>query len=97
MKRALCVIFLLLLTTSCGQQTPPLTSGIELANMDTSVRPQDDFFRFVNGTWLATTEIPADRTNTGVFMDLRDKAREDVTAIIEDVASRDDLEPGSEE
>jgi endothelin-converting enzyme/putative endopeptidase len=65
--------------------------------MDTSVRPQDDFFRYVNGTWLETAEIPADRTNTGVFMDLRDKAREDVKAIIEDVASRDDLEPGSDE
>jgi endothelin-converting enzyme/putative endopeptidase len=86
-----------LVAVSCGQQAPPLTSGIELANMDTSVRPQDDFFRYVNGTWLETTEIPADRTNTGVFMDLRDKAREDVKAIIEDVASKTDLEPGSDE
>lgn len=75
----------------------PLASGIELANMDTSVRPQDDFFRYVNGTWLATAEIPADRTSSGVFMDLRDKAREDVRAIIEDVSSQSDLEPGSDE
>jgi endothelin-converting enzyme/putative endopeptidase len=82
---------------SCGQQAPPLTSGIEMANMDTSVRPQDDFFRYVNGTWLDTTEIPADQTNTGVFLDLRDKAREDVKAIIEDVSSKTDLEPGSDE
>ncbi len=97
MKRVLTVVLFLLVATSCGQQAPPLTSGIELANMDTSVRPQDDFFRYVNGTWLDTTEIPADRTNTGVFMDLRDKAREDVKAIIEDVASKTDLEPGSDE
>jgi endothelin-converting enzyme/putative endopeptidase len=97
MKRALCVALFLVLTVSCGQQAPPLTSGIEFANMDTSVRPQDDFFRYVNGAWLETTEIPADRTNTGVVMDLRDKAREDVNAIIEDVASRTDLEPGSDE
>ncbi len=68
-----------------------------MANMDTSVRPQDDFFRYVNGTWLDTTEIPADQTNTGVFLDLRDKAREDVKAIIEDVSSKTDLEPGSDE
>ena len=91
----------LLVMVACGQQggnnDVVLTSGIELANMDTTVRPQDDFFRYVNGTWLATTEIPADRNNTGVFMDLRDKAREDVRAIIEDVAAKTDLEPGSDE
>ncbi|MCG6950692.1 MAG: peptidase M13 [Acidobacteria bacterium] len=98
MKRMLSAAILLLAVVSCGQGPEvPLTSGIELANMDTSVRPQDDFFRYVNGTWLETTEIPADRTSTGVFIDLRDKAREDVRAIIEEVASRDDLEPGSDE
>ena len=97
MRRILTVALFVLLAVSCGQQAPPLTSGIELANMDTSIRPQDDFFRYVNGTWLDTTEIPADRTNTGVFMDLRDKAREDVKAIIEEVASKTDLELGSDE
>ena len=94
----------LLVLAGCGQGAAKgggarvaMTSGIELANLDPSVRPQDDFYRYVNGTWLATTEIPADRTNTGVFMDLRDKAREDVNAIIEEVAARTDLEPGSDE
>ena len=91
----------LLVIAACGEQPGDneviLTSGIELANMDTTVRPQDDFFRYVNGTWLATTEIPADRNNTGVFMDLRDKAREDVRTIIEEVAVKTDLEPGSDE
>ena len=91
---ALCLVLV-----SCGQMGDEvaLTSGIELANMDTSVRPQDNFFRYVNGTWLDTTEIPADRTNTGVVMDLRDKAREDVLAIIEDVSSKTDLDPGTDE
>jgi putative endopeptidase len=100
MKRMLTGALCLLVMTACGQQTSnpiPLTSGIELANMDTSVRPQDDFFRYVNGVWLDTTEIPADRNNTGVFMDLRDKAREDVLAIIEDVSAKTDLEAGTDE
>ena len=97
MKRALGIVLFVLVAVSCGQQAPPLTSGIELSSMDTSVRPQDDFFRYVNGTWLDTTEIPADQTNTGVFLDLRDQAREDVKAIIEDVSSKADLEPGSDE
>ena len=98
MKRMLTGGLCLLVFVACGQQTEvPLISGIEFANMDTSVRPQDDFFRYVNGTWLDTTEIPADQNNTGVFLDLRDKAREDVLAIIEDVSSSADLEPGSDE
>ena len=62
MKRALGIVLFVLVAVSCGQQAPPLTSGIDMANMDTSVRPQDDFFRYVNGTWLDTTEIPADQT-----------------------------------
>jgi endothelin-converting enzyme/putative endopeptidase len=97
MRRAFGIALFLMVAVSCGQQAPLLTSGIELANMDSSVRPRDDFFRYVNGIWLETTEIPADRTNTGVFMDLRDKAREDVKAIIEDVASKTGLEAGSDE
>ncbi len=101
MKKLLTGALCLLVMVACGRQAVKndvvLTSGIELANMDTTIRPQDDFFRYVNGTWLATTEIPADRNNTGVFMDLRDKAREDVRTIIEEVAVKTDLQPGSDE
>lgn len=102
MKRIIVGGMCVLATAACGQMSrsgsvAALGSGIELANMDTSVRPQDDFFRYVNGAWLASTEIPADRTTTGVVMDLRDKAREDVRAIIEETAARTDLAPGSDE
>ena len=40
--------------------------GLDFAGMDPSVAPGDDFFRFANGRWLATTEIPADRSSWGV-------------------------------
>ena len=92
-----CLLALIGCNQAADQPEVALTSGINFENMDTTVRPQDDFFRYVNGTWLETTEIPADRTNTGVFNDLRDKAREDVKAIIEDVSAMTDLEPGSDE
>ena len=45
-------------------------NGIDLSLMDKSVKPSDDFFRFVNGTWLNNTEIPADRTRWGSFDEL---------------------------
>ncbi len=44
----------------------PASNGIDLAGIDRSVAPGDDFFRYANGTWLKTTEIPADRSSWGV-------------------------------
>jgi endothelin-converting enzyme/putative endopeptidase len=44
-------------------------AGIETSFRDTTVRPQDDFYRRVNGKWLKTAEIPADRSSAGAFMD----------------------------
>jgi putative endopeptidase len=61
---------------------PPLKSGLDLAGFDRSVRPQDDLYRFAGGTWLANTEIPADRSNYGSFLVLDDRAREEVRALI---------------
>ena len=61
---------------------PPLKSGLDLAGFDRSVRPQDDLYRFVGGTWLAKTPIPADRSNYGSFTILDDQAREEVKQLI---------------
>lgn len=46
--------------------------GISLDNMDRNVRPQDDFYNFVNGNWMVSTEIPADQGRWGSFDKLRD-------------------------
>ncbi|RUL88688.1 M13 family metallopeptidase [Tautonia sociabilis] len=72
-----------------------LRSGIDLSHADPSVRPQDDLFRHVNGSWLDTAEIPADRAVDGSFYTLRDEAEAHLRAIIERAASAD-AEPGSE-
>ena len=61
--------------------------GIETANFDRSVRPQDDFYRFVNGGWLASTPIPDDKSNYGSFSQLADQAREQLRVIIEEAAA----------
>ena len=70
-----------------GEAAEPLTSGIERANFDPSVRFQDDLFHAVNGAWLAKTEIPADRADYGAFTVLAEQAEKDVRAIIESCAS----------
>jgi putative endopeptidase len=74
-----------------------LNSGIEFANFDKSVRPQDNFYNYVNGSWLKNTEIPSDRTSTGAFYDLREQSRDDVKAIIEEVAATPNLVDGTDE
>ncbi|HEX6834941.1 MAG TPA: M13 family metallopeptidase [Polyangia bacterium] len=50
--------------SSAAAATPP--SGIDLAGMDKSVAPGDDFFAYANGSWLKTAEIPPDRSSYGV-------------------------------
>jgi predicted metalloendopeptidase len=75
---------------------PPLKSGLDLAGFDRSVRPQDDLYRFVGGSWLANTEIPADRSNYGTFQRLEDDSQAAVRRLVERAAAARDAVPGSE-
>jgi putative endopeptidase len=68
------------ITQSIAQKTP----GINLDLMDKTVKPSDDFFKFVNGTWLKNTEIPADKTRWGSFDELRQNTDKDALAILAD-------------
>ena len=61
-------------------------SGIFKGNFKASVRPQDDMYRHVNGAWLDTAEIPADRAADGAFYTLRDESEKNVRVIIEEIA-----------
>ena len=62
--------------------------GFDLAGMDRTVRPGDDFFRYGGGAWMAATAIPPDRSSWGPFFVLRAKAEADVKAIVEDLVAR---------
>jgi len=68
------------------QQGSVRALGIDTTSFDRAVRPQDDFFRFVNGTWLANTEIPADASSWGSFNELNEKSRTALHQILEDAA-----------
>jgi predicted metalloendopeptidase len=62
------------------------TPGIDTSLMDKSVSPKDDFFKFVNGTWLKNTDIPADKTRWGSFDELRQRTDKDALAILKEAA-----------
>ena len=71
------------ITTSNAQNAPSKQEvGINVGNMDEKTRPNDDFFRFVNGSWLDKTEIPADKTSWGSFNELRQKTDKDALEIL---------------
>jgi len=68
---------------AAAQVPAPIVPGIDVAGMDLSARPQDDFFRYVNGRWADDTPIPADQSSYGTFAILRDRSQEAVREIIE--------------
>ncbi len=71
-------------------------SGIDAAAIDTGVRIQDDFFAHLNGRWLKTTEIPADKSRLGSFSKIDDDIQPQVRAIIEAAQAEKKQKAGSE-
>lgn len=65
------------------------TWGVDVANLDDSIAPGDDFFRYVNGKWLDENEIPADRSSFGLSLMLHETAQEQVRGIIEELGAKD--------
>ena len=81
---------------SLNSQTPALSSGIDVRNMDTKVRPQDDFYRYTNGAWLEKTTIPADKSRWGSFDELRENSVTNLRAIVDGIVAQKDKASGSE-
>lgn len=99
MKGKLLFLSGLVFFTACKnvpEKGASLGGGIILENMDTTVRPGDNFSRYVNGTWVSKTQIPPDKAHYGVGTMINDKAQEDVKAIIEE-SSSGDFKNGSDE
>src|SRR6478735_9837035 len=66
--------------------------GVDLTAMDRKIAPGDDFYNYVNGAWMARTEIPADKASWGGFGILRDLSDTRTRAVIEGAAAN----PGSD-
>jgi len=61
------------------------THGIAIANMDPSVKPGDDFYRYANGAWIKRTEIPPDRGRISVFTALDDLSNKRTIGLIQEI------------
>lgn len=92
-------IFVLTLTTllvvGCDN-TLEKSSGIDISLLDPTVRPQDNFYNYVNGKWMETTKIPDDKIRWGSAYEVRKKTDEDVLALLKK-ASKTKLDESSDE
>ncbi len=97
LRTAVSPFLLVLLLAGCHAGTPAPTTrqkpelgdfGVDLAGMDRSVVPGDDFYGYVNGTWQQHAEIPADRSRWSSFSELNDTAEARTRAIIEETATQ---------
>lgn len=98
-KAFLCSVVATAALTSCNdgkEKQAEENRGINLAYMDTTVTPQQDFFRFVNGRWLDTNQIPEDKTTWGSFNELREQTDQDALALLEGAAESENTEAGSD-
>lgn len=82
------ILFSLLASGGIASQdvSTQATPGITVANMDRSVKPGDDFYRFANGEWIRRTEIPPDRAGVNVFTKLSDLSNQRTKDLIEELA-----------
>jgi len=74
------------LTAVNAQNATTKEPGINVSFMNTKINPGEDFFRYVNGTWLDKTEIPGDRTTWGSFNELIKKTDKDAMAILKEAS-----------
>ena len=71
--------------------------GVDLGLMDKTVSPKKDFYNFVNGGWMAKTEIPSDEGRWGSFNELRDNNDKMVLALVDKALAMDNVDPNSDE
>ncbi len=81
-----CLVFSALSTVA---QNAPVQEvhGIAVDNIDRSVKPGDDFYRFANGNWIKRTEIPPDRAGIDVFTKLSDLSSQRTADLIKELAA----------
>ncbi|RFM30615.1 M13 family peptidase [Deminuibacter soli] len=75
--------------TSCGGNSAKETAAqsfLVTVNMDSAVKPGDNFFLFANGSWLRKSEIPPTESSIGSFLDLRNRTRANLRSILDSVA-----------
>ncbi len=92
------IIVASMLSACCNHQkeeSMEITPAILTENMDITIEPGDDFFKYVNGQWMKNNEIPAEYSQYGAFTELYESNQKQLRSLIEEVAEKKDIENGS--
>src|SRR4051794_30759885 len=84
--RSVCILILLSAFISCTQEKKPAEKFIETAYMDSSVKPGDNFFLFINGKWYDTAKISSTESGAGSVYDLLHRTRANLHSILDSVS-----------
>ncbi len=101
MKKIIIGILTFTLLQACTSKVKNTTDSMkkypafDIQNMDTTIKPGDDFFTYTNGKWLKNNPIPADKNSRSSFDELIEKNRHDIREIIEEAAATKDVQAGS--
>src|SRR6478752_3244041 len=98
-------IFITVLLCACNSSSNNATTGtdtartkfIETSNMDSSVKPGDNFYLFVNGKWIQHAQIPGTQTSAGAFTDLYNRTRDNLRTLLEDAAKNNATQASTEQ
>ncbi len=94
------ILFILLIffsACSTEKQSEPLQDGLNLSDMDTTVRPQDDLFHFANGGWIARTQIPPDRGSWNSFSELNEHNNAILLEVLKEAANNPNYIEGTDQ
>lgn len=83
-----CAALIALLISCAMAHGAPPTSGLDLPGFETGIRVQDDLFRAANGAWIGKTQIPADKPEYGIWIQLSDQSDLRVRAIVDELAAK---------
>jgi len=87
-----------LLSACCDDKkttTMEKTPAILIKNMDTNIAPGDDFFKYVNGSWMAENEIPAEYSQYGAFTELFEENQKQLKSLVEEVSGLAEVKNGT--
>lgn len=94
---ALCIAAGLMVGCSSENNVEEPVQAINLSYMDSTIRPQDDFFMAINGNWINQTEIPGDQGRWGSFNELREFNNDAVLTVLEKAMEGDGYPTGSDQ
>lgn len=72
-----------------------MSAGFDINNMDQTVEPSEDFYKFVNGNWIKNNPVPASESRWGSFNELQEKNTAKLKTILEEAAADKSAAPGS--